>query len=107
MQKFALLTRRMLLSSIVLASLAIPFLAIPFLAIPFVTSAVAQDAQVILVCTPTVEAMDKCQAAGGTFDSARCRCIRPKPASTLIKSPCALVCFDGRLDAVRCRCVKE
>ena len=102
MQKFALLTRRMLLSSIVLASLAIPFLAIPF-----VTSAVAQDAQVILVCTPTVEAMDKCQAAGGTFDSARCRCIRPKPASTLIKSPCALVCFDGRLDAVRCRCVKE
>jgi hypothetical protein len=97
MQKFALLAQRILLSAIVLASLAIPF----------VTSALAQDAQVILVCTPTVEAMDKCQAAGGTFDSARCRCIRPKPASTSIKGPCALVCIDGRLDAVRCRCVKD
>ena len=97
MQKFALLTQRMVLSAVVLASLALPF----------VTSAVAQDARVILVCTPTVEAMDKCQAAGGTFDSARCKCIRPKPASALIKGGCALVCFEGRLDAARCRCVKE
>jgi hypothetical protein len=65
---------------------------------------ITEQSPVILACTPTPEAMDACSAAGGHFDSARCRCVK---AQVRAAGPCALVCFDGVLDPKACRCVQS
>jgi len=64
----------------------------------------AEQARVLLACSPTWEAINACQTSGGRYDTLRCRCVRGNVNSTLFH-PCALVCFDGFLDAQACRCV--
>jgi len=66
--------------------------------------AVAQQAQLMLACSPTWEAIERCQSSGGHFDTLHCRCVRGQAAATVFH-PCALVCIDGFLDAAACRCV--
>jgi hypothetical protein len=63
----------------------------------------AEDRSVILACSPTVEAMDRCESSGGHFDTARCKCVNAKPKKVPV---CALVCIDGVLDAKLCKCVQ-
>jgi hypothetical protein len=65
-------------------------------------SALAQERRVTLACDPPWEVIDRCEAAGGRFDSQHCRCVSPRPPPA-----CSLVCFDGKLDATLCRCVRS
>jgi hypothetical protein len=64
--------------------------------------ATAEEAQVILACSPTWQAIDACQSSGGRFDTLHCKCVHGNATAF---HPCALVCIDGFLDANRCRCV--
>ena len=64
----------------------------------------AEQAPVILACSPTWEAIDTCQSSGGRYDTLRCRCVRGN-FNFSASHPCALVCIDGFLDAQACRCV--
>jgi hypothetical protein len=68
------------------------------------TESYAEQARVLLACSPTWEAINACQSAGGRYDTERCRCSRGNFKS-IVSPPCALVCFDGFLDARACRCV--
>lgn len=63
----------------------------------------AMEPNVILACTPTEQAMERCEASGGRFDTLRCRCVGARPTTEV----CTLVCFDGELDARRCRCIRR
>jgi hypothetical protein len=63
----------------------------------------AQLAPVILACTPTDTAIERCEAAGGKYDTLRCKCVRPPR----VPKVCSLVCVDGVLDARRCKCIQR
>jgi len=71
-----------------------------FAAVP---GANAEEAQLMLACSPTWQAIDACQSSGGHFDTLHCRCLHTKAMT--VSHPCALVCVDGFLDANACKCV--
>ncbi len=91
---------QMLTASLNIRSLTVALLGL--FALTAVKNAVAEERHVVIACSPTTEAMDKCVSSGGRFDFLHCRCAGQQPAHTTL---CSLVCFDGKLDAKRCRCI--
>jgi hypothetical protein len=69
--------------------------------------ATAQPLPIIMACTPTLEAIERCEAAGRNYDTLRCRCgARSVSNATEFPFPkiCAVVC-PGTIDLKTCRCL--